>query len=171
MDYYRIACIVRSHGVHGAVKLLPLTDDAARFENLREAYLEVDGKRRPVTFHAQSVQPEKVIVTIEGIQTREQAEALRGAYICVDKAHAVALPPGRYFIADLIGCAVADTAGVAYGHITDVLETGANDVYVIEGEKPLLLPALKKVLVDVDTENKRVLLDADVVKEVAVFAD
>lgn len=171
MDYYRIACIVRPHGVQGNVKLQPLTDDPNRFRGLKEAYLEADGKRTLVKLTGIGVSPDAVTLHIEGVETREQAELLRGAYLCVDKAHAVKLPPDTYFVADLIGCTVTDTAGETYGRITDVLETGANDVYVVEGERPMMLPALKKVLHEVDVEQKRIVLNSEVVGEVALFAD
>jgi len=171
MEYYRIASVVRPHGVRGGVKLLPLTDSVERFRGLREAFLEERGAYRPVRLSSVAVQPDSVTLHIEGADTREQAEALRGAYLCVDRAHAVKLPPDTYFVADLIGCEVTDTAGRSYGRITDVLETGANDVYVIEGESEVLVPALKRVLREVDPERKRVVLEAAVVEEVAVFAD
>lgn len=171
MDYYRIACIVRPHGVQGNVKLQPLTDDPNRFRGLKEAYLEADGKRTLVKLTGIGISRDAVTLHIEGVETREQAELLRGAYLCVDKAHAVKLPPDTYFVADLIGCTVTDTAGETYGRITDVLETGANDVYVVEGERPMMLPALKKVLHEVDVEQKRIVLNSEVVGEVALFAD
>ncbi|MDL2259186.1 ribosome maturation factor RimM [Eubacteriales bacterium OttesenSCG-928-K08] len=172
MEYYRIAVVARPHGVQGFVKLTPLTDNTARFKGMTNAYLEQDGKRRPVGLSGVSVAPDAVLLKIEGVDTREQAELLRGAYLCVDKQNVVKLPPGHYFIADLIGCLVEDNEGVSYGKVTDVLQTGANDVYVIkQNEHEILLPALKKVLLLVDVENKRIVLDAKIVKEVAVFED
>lgn len=171
MEYYRIACIVRPHGVQGNVKLEPLTDNVNRFRGLQEAYLETDGKRTLVKLNGIGINPDAVTLHIEGVDTREEAEKLRGAYLCVDKTHAVRLPPDTYFVADLIGCTVTDTAGTAYGRITDVLETGANDVYVVEGGRSMMLPALKKVLHTVDVEQKRIVLNSEVVGEVALFAD
>ncbi len=171
MEYYRIACIVRPHGVQGNVKLEPLTDNVNRFRGLDEAYLETGGQRTLVKLSGIGINPDAVTLHIEGVDTREQAEQLRGAYLCVDKAHAVKLPPDTYFVADLIGCTVTDTSGKAYGRIKDVLETGANDVYVVEGECSMLLPALKKVLHEVDVEQKRIVLNSEVIGEVALFED
>ena len=172
MEYYRIACVSRPHGVRGAVKLQPLTDDVRRFAGLREAYLEQGGgQRRPVLLRDISIQPDAVYLHIEGVETREQAEELRNAYLCVDKAHARKLPPDTYFVADLIGCLVTDTEGREYGKITDVLETGANDVYMVKGAHNAMVPALKKVLHRVDVENKQVVLDAEVAKEVVLLED
>lgn len=168
--FYRIGLIARTHGVHGAVKLDPLTDDVKRFRGLSEAYVELHGKRTPVQLCVQSVSPDAVIVRIDGYETPEQASALRGGYLCVDRSHAVKLPKDTYFVADLIGCDTLDTDGRAFGKVTNVYETGANDVYEIEHGK-LMVPALKRVLSEVDTDGGRIVFDAQVLKEVGLFAD
>lgn len=168
--YYRIGEIARPHGVRGEVKINPTTDDAGRFRGMKEAYLELHGEYLPVQLCVSSVAEKAVIVKIEGYDTPEQAQLLRGKYLCVDRKHAVKLPEYTYFVADLIGCSVSDTDGREYGTLTDVLETGANDVYEIEKGK-LMVPALKKVLDTVDTEQKRIVLDAEVLKEVGLFED
>ena len=168
--YYRIGVIVRPHGVHGAVKLDPLTDSSRRFRGLKDAFLEMHGVMRPVQLVVSSVAQDSVILTIEGYETPEQANALRGAFLCVDRAHAVRLPKDTYFVTDLIGCETFDTDGNAYGKLTDVFETGANDVYEIEHGK-LMVPALKRVLHEVDTDAGRITFDAAVLKEVGLFED
>ena len=168
--YYRIGAIVRTHGVHGAVKLDPLTDDVKRFRGLQQAFVEMHGVYTPVQLCVTSVSPDAVILTINGYDTPEQANTLRGAYLCVDRAHAVKLPKDTYFVTDLIGCETFDTDGNAFGKLTEVYETGANDVYEIEHGK-LMVPALRRVLSEVDTDNGRIVFDAAVLKEVGLFAD
>jgi 16S rRNA processing protein RimM len=168
--YLRAGQIVRPHGVRGDVKIVPLTDDPARFCALKNAYLEQAGAITPVSLGNVRFQPGAVLLHIEGYDTPEQAELLKNAYLCVDRAHAVKLEADTYFVADLIGCETFDTRGRAFGKITDVLETGANDVYEIEHGK-LLVPALKRVLFEVDVENARITFDADVLGEVGCFAD
>lgn len=168
--YYRIGEIARPHGVHGAVKVNPTTDDSRRFRGLKEAFLELHGDYIPVQLLVSSVTENSVILEIEGYDTPEKANTLRGKYLCVDRAHTVKLPAYTYFVADLIGCEVSDTDGNCYGKLTDVLETGANDVYEIEHGK-LMVPALKKLLCEVDTVNKRIVFYTDVLKEVGLFAD
>jgi len=171
MDFLRIAQIARPHGVRGAVKLYPLTDNTDRFYGLQEAYLETDRGYLPVSLSQISVQPDAVMLKISNCDSREEAEKLRGVYLCVDRAHAVQLPEYTYFIVDLIGCEISDTAGNHYGKIVDVHQTGANDVYIIRDKnKETLVPALKKVLHCVDIPNKRIVLDHDVMKEVALFS-
>lgn len=169
-DYLRIGLIVRPHGVHGSVKLDPLTDDSRRFHGLKEAYLELHGCYTPVQLVVSSVQPKAVVMHIQGYDTLEQASELRGKYLCVDRAHAVKLPAYTYFVTDLIGCSVFDTEGTAYGKLTNVYETGANDVYEIENGR-LMVPALKRVLSEVSIGEKRIVFHADVLREVGFFAD
>lgn len=171
MEYLRVGLIVRPHGVRGAVKLLPLSDDLGRYASLKEAYLERGSSYEPVMVSGVGVRDDAVYASISGVTTREEAEKLRNVYLCVDRAHAAKLPPGRYFVVDLIGCRVSDTEGAEYGSLEDVLETGANDVYLIKGKRTLLVPALKKLLAEVDVENKRIVLHADVLREVGLFED
>ena len=171
MDYLRIALIARPHGVQGSVKLLPLSEDMNRYHGLKEAYLERNGQYQPITLSDVGVQPDAVYARLSCCPDRNTAETLRNLYICVDRANAIKLPKGRYFISDIIGCAVTDTEGKQYGKLTDVLETGANDVYVIKGDKTLMVPALKKLLSSVDIQEKAIVLDAAVLEEVGLFED
>lgn len=169
-EFLRVGFIARSHGLKGAVKLDPLTNDVTRFKGMKEAYLELHGSYAPVRLSVLSCRPNAVVVQLEGYDTVEDAQLLRGGFLCVDRAHAAQLPEYTYFIADLVGLAVWDTEGAAYGKVTDVLSTGANDVYVVDGGK-LMVPALKKVIERVDVEGGEMLLKADVLREVGLFAD
>ena len=170
-DYLRVGQIVRAHGVRGDVKIIPLTNDPARFRAMKTAYLETTaGAYAPVAISGARFLPDAVILHIEGCDTLEQADALKNRYLCVSRDKAVKLKKDTYFIVDLIGCETFDTNGKAYGKVTDVLETGANDVYEIDGGK-LLVPALKKVLREVDVVRGRIVFDAQVLEEVACFAD
>ena len=169
-DYLRVGQIVRAHGVQGDVKVIPLTDDPARFRALKTAYLETAGAYAPVAITGVRFQPDAVLLHLSGYDTVERAESLKNVYLCVTRDNAVKLQKDTYFVADLIGCDVFDSNGKSYGKLTDVLETGANDVYEIDGGK-LLVPALKRVLDTVDVANKRIVFDADALIEVAVYAD
>ena len=122
----------------------------------------------PTALTGVKLQPEAVILHLAGVDTPEAASKLVGAYICVDRAHAVTLPENTYFVAELVGCEALDTDGNRYGRVTDVLETGANDVYEIEGGK-LMVPALVRVLHEVDVEGGRIVFDALALREVGLF--
>lgn len=171
MDAFRVAQILRPHGIKGEVKVFPLTDDISRFKKLREAYIERNGRYEPITVEGSKRAAEAIVLKISGVDDPENAEKLRGLYIAVDREHAVRLPEGTYFVSDVIGCSVETTEGEALGRVTDVYETNANDVYAIVGPRKLLVPALKKLLNTVDVTNKRIVLDAGVLKEVGLFED
>ena len=170
-DHFRIAQILRPHGIKGEVKVYPLTDDVSRFKRLREAYLERGGQYEDVTVDGAKFVSDAVVLHIVGVNDPEAAEKLRGLYICVDREHAVKLPKDTYFVSDIIGCSVFSSEGESLGKVIDVLETNANDVYVIEGGKRLMVPALKKLLDEVDVLNKRIVFNAEVLSEVGLFED
>ena len=168
--YLRIGCIVRPHGVQGALKIMPETDDLNRFRSLDQAYIEYPDHYEAVKISEVKVQSSSVIIWLESCDSVEDALALKGRFLCVDRAHAVSLPEGSYFICDLLGCDVYDTDGKRYGKITDVYSTAANDVYVIENGK-LSVPALSKLISAVDFDHNRIVFHADVLREVGLFED
>lgn len=113
-----------------------------------------------------------VYARMEGVYSREAAEALRGELLYVDRDNAVELPEDTEFICDLIGCVATDTAGILHGTLTDVLQNGPVDVYVFKGEKgELMVPALKKTILTVDVHQKHMLLDANSLQETAVYTE
>lgn len=171
-DFFRIGLFVRPHGVRGELKMLSLTDDPKRFSRLRDAFIETaDNSYKPVMVQSAKVTGDGfVIVGIEGVTSMDEAETMRNKYLCVDRAHAVKLPEGSYFVKDLIGCSVSGSDGALIGTFDDVYETNANDVYVVkcvDGSK-LSFPALKKLLVSVDVENKCIVVDSQVLMEVGL---
>ena len=167
-EYLRIGVVLKPQGIRGELKVLPLTDDPRRFTQLKEVYLEgKEGGYEKRALLSASVREDAVYCTISGVEDRDAAEALR------DRAHAVKLPKGRYFVCDVIGCGVWNSRGEQLGTLEDVFETGANDVYAIRRPdgKRILVPALKKLLTLVDVEQGRIVLDVDVMKEVALYED
>ena len=93
-------------------------------------------------------------------------------YICVDRKNAIKLPEGRYFIFDLIGCNVITDTGENIGKVTDVMQPGANDVYVVKNDKSeVLIPAVKSFVLDIDINKKQIIVKGDMLQEVAVYED
>ncbi len=181
-DTLRVGYVLRAHGVRGAVKVQPLTDDVSRFKRIKELYIEKGGlcvggscegglAKRALL----DVQANKDFLTLrlEGVDTRDAAEALRGAYLAVERKDAIVLPEGRHFICDLIGCAVEAPSGTRIGVLREIFQHGAADVYAValESGGEMLFPALKRVLVDVDPAQKRIALDPAALEEVAVYED
>ncbi|MBP7175192.1 MAG: 16S rRNA processing protein RimM [Thermoclostridium sp.] len=156
-EFLTVGNIVNTHGVNGELKVMPLTSDISRFDYLKLIWLDINGK---ITEHfVEKVRYHKdfVLLTLRGIDTMDKAAALKGCSVKVDRKHSRPLEDNEFFIADLIGCQVFEN-GVLLGTITDVLETGSNDVYVTEGEKygEILIPALEQVVRRVDVEKQQI---------------
>lgn len=152
--FFTIGEITKPHGVRGEVKVFPLTDDANRFLRLRTVLLE--GVPVKVVFAKPG--KDRVIMKLEGVDTVEAADALRGKFLEVPREEAVGLERDAYFVEDLKDCHVFDTQGVSLGKVYDVIRTGANDVYWIQEPKELLIPALKSVVVEVSVEEERIVI-------------
>lgn len=172
-EYLLIGEITRPQGVRGEMRVRPYTDDPMRFEDLGEVYVKRGDKyeARGITF-VRLNSDDVVIIRMDGVDDANAVEALRGEKLYVDREHAVELPEDADFIVDLIGCRVTDDEGNDYGKITDVMQPGGNDVYVISGKRgEVLVPALKSVVISVDTKSGEMLLSAARMREVAVFED
>ncbi len=151
-QYLEIGKIVNTQGIKGDVKVIPWCDDPQFLCEFETLYLNAGTK--PVSIVSARVQKQNVIMHLEGIDTPEAATSLKEQILYMDR-DAVELEDGTYFIQDLLGLTVIDAdSGVCYGKLTDVLETGANDVYEVHGDgKPLLLPAIPDVILETDLET------------------
>ncbi len=153
--FLEIGEITNVHGLRGEVTVYPWCDSAAFLCSFDTLYLDRDG-RKPVRVLRARVHKNMAILQLEGCTTREQAETMRRQTLFMDREE-VELDEGCYFIQDLIGLEVRDAdTGKVYGSIADVLETGANDVYMIRpdgGGKELLVPAIPDVIVETNPED------------------
>lgn len=157
-EYLEIGKIVNTHGIKGEVKVIPLTDNLDRFYGLDWVY--VDKQDKLEKYYIEGVRPYKglIMIKFKEITDMQKAEELKGLYIKVDRKNAVKLPEDSFFICDLIGCQVYDDNLGSLGEIKNVLETGSNDVFVVNGGKygEVLIPALKSVVKEVSLEEGRV---------------
>ncbi len=153
--FLEIGEITNVHGLRGEVTVYPWCDSAAFLCSFDTLYFDKDG-RKPVRVLRARVHKNMAILQLEGCTTREQAETMRRQMLFMDRDE-VELDEGCYFIQDLIDLEVRDAdTGEVYGRIADVLETGANDVYVIsrgDGSKELLVPAIPDVIVETNLED------------------
>jgi len=159
-DFLQIGVISSTHGIKGEVKVYPTTDDVNRFKKLKEVYLDT-GKERLI-LHLESVKFFKqfVILKFKEFNNINEIEQYRQKSLLVDRQNAVKLRKDEYFIADLIGLKVMTDENSQLGVLKDVLQTGANDVYIVETEdgKEVLLPAIKECVLNVDVEAGEVLV-------------
>ena len=143
-----IGQIINTHGLKGEIKVLPLTDDIKRFKKLKTILL----KNEEIKVVWCKIQSDKVILKLEGIETIEQAEKLKSEYLKVKREDAVKLPEGRYFVVDI----VVDTNGKDVGVVKEVIFTGSNDVYWVEGEKEVMVPVIDSVVENIDIVNSKI---------------
>ena len=154
-DLLQVGVVTTTHGVRGEVKVFPTTDDPARFKKLKNVILD-DGKtQRDMEISGVKFFKNMVILKFKDLDDMNEAQKLRQAKLFVTRDNAVELQENEYFIADLIGMQVVSDEGEELGEISDVLQTGANDVYVIQQEKQadILVPAIKDCIINVDLEQ------------------
>lgn len=148
--------IIAAHGIKGEVCVKPLTDNPARFKKGNRLFIEKDGHFASVT----SVKGAKdgiLIVGFEGVADRDHAERLKGSRLLIEAEDARPLPEGEYYFFQLQGLEVFEEDGSSLGVISELVESGANDVYRIDCKNGdyLLLPALKQVVLSVDLAHKK----------------
>ncbi len=154
-DMFKVGVITTTHGIMGEVKVFPTTNDARRFKRLKEVIL--DTGKELITLEVEGVKFFKslVILKFKGIDNIDDVQKYRQKSLYVTRENAVRLGKDEYFIADLMGLKVVDENGHELGVLKEVMETGANDVYVIDmaDGKELLLPAIKQCVLQVNIEE------------------
>ena len=154
-DLLQVGVITSTHGVRGEVKVFPTTDDNARFKKLKDCYLEYKNEMLPIKVQGAKFFKNMVILKFDGIDNINDVEKYKQCKLYVDREHAVALEENEYFMTDLIGLQVQKEDGTALGTLTEIIPTGANDVYVIDLKdgRELLLPAIKQCILEVNVED------------------
>ena len=154
-QFLQVGVISSTHGLRGEVKVFPTTDDAARFQTLKNVVL--DTGREKLDLEIQSVRFFKqfVIVKFKGIDNINDIEMYKGRDLWIPREEAQELGEDEYYVGDLIGMDVLLENGEKFGVLRDVMETGANDVYVVEqvnGDE-ILLPAIHECILDVNVDE------------------
>lgn len=152
----RVGVIASTHGVKGEVNVFPTTDDPNRFKNLKNVILDL--KREQLELEIEGVKFFKkfVILKFKGYDNINDIQHFLKNDLLVTRENAVKLEKGEYFICDLIGLKVITDEDVELGTLTDILQTGANDVYVVTNKdnKEYLLPSIPQCILDRDLENR-----------------
>lgn len=153
----QVGAITQTHGIKGEVKVFPTTDDAHRFKKLGKVTLDNGKERLDMEIEGVKFFKQYVILKFKGYDSINEIEKYKGARLLVTRENAVRLKKDEYFIADLIGLEVVTDEGEKFGTLTDVLVTGANDVYVVRRENgaEVLLPAIKECILQIDMEQNR----------------
>ncbi len=159
LEYFQIGKIVNTQGLKGDVRVIPTTDDPTRFELLDEVEIFSRNiskilKIEKIWYHKQFV-----IIKFEGINNMTEAEKLKNMVIKIPSDKALPLNEDEYYIKDLYDMDVYTDCNEYLGKITDIITTGANDVYAVENDekKTILIPAIKQCILNVNiNENKMI---------------
>jgi len=149
--------VLAAHGIRGELKCRIVTDfPTRRFKRGNSVVIKGEAHK----IQGARIQGGTVLLKLEDIQDRDTAAALRGAEVEVPTQDAVSLPKGQFYWHQVIGLRVEDaTSHEPLGEVTDIIETGANDVYIVRGTQgEILVPAIKDVIKQIDPESGRMLI-------------
>lgn len=147
-QYLEAGRIINTHGLRGKVKIEVWADSPEFLRAFKTLYIG----SRAVAVRSSRVHSGFVIAAFEGVEDINAAMALRGKVVRIDRAD-VSLPEGRVFVADLIGARVVSDTGAELGTLTDVWERPANNVYVVKGEREVLIPEVPEFILSLDADN------------------
>ena len=155
-DLLQVGVITQTHGVRGEVKVFPTTDDPERFLDLKKVLLDTGRETLPLEIQSVKFFKQFVILKFKGIDNINDIERYKRCPLLVTREDAVELEEDEFFIADMIGMKVVTEDGEEFGTLKDVMETGANDVYIIDSDEhgEVLIPAIRECILDVDVEEQ-----------------
>jgi len=170
--YLLIGEIVRPQGIRGEVKVRHYTDDPARFQELESVLIQTGGQYERIVIAGCRVQKDDVFLVLKGVSDRNAAEKWRGVKLYIDRSNARILNEDQVFIADILGAEAYDRAGNLIGTLKEVLTPGGADVFVFDTLRGVLMvPALKTVLLELDAEGGKIVMDETRLSEVALYED
>ncbi|MDY3971281.1 MAG: ribosome maturation factor RimM [Clostridia bacterium] len=158
MDLLEVGKIVNTHGLRGEVKVVPWTDYPEVFEDIETVYIKKKSDYERLDIAGIKYQKNNLIIRFAQLKDINEAEKYKNRVLYAERTSLGELPEGVYYIADLIGLDVVKEDGEKVGVISDVFNTGSNDIYEVkrEGQKNLLLPVIDDVVLNIDIENKKV---------------
>lgn len=154
-DLLKVGVITTTHGVRGEVKVYPTTDEPERFLELDYVLLDTGRELRKLEIKNVKFFKNLVILKFKGVDNINDIEKYKGRDLWIPREEGQELEEDEYYIADLLGMSVVLEDGTEFGILKDVMETGANDVYIIDSVEngEVLLPAIKECILDVNLEK------------------
>ena len=152
----QVGAVTSTHGLAGEVKVFPTTDDPKRFKKLKQVLLDTGKDMLPLEVEHVKFFKNMVILKFKGYDRIEDIMGFKGKNLYVTRENAVRLKKDEYFIADLVGMKVYTEDEAYLGELTEVITTGANDVYTVhmENGKDVLIPAIGQCILNVDVEHE-----------------
>ncbi len=170
-EYLIIGQIVKPQGVKGELKVKVLSEDINRFDDVENVYIKNDQHYELLSIIEAKTRGEFAYIKINNVNDMNTAEKYRNMFLYVDRENAIELEPDRYFICDLEGVTVYTDSGKNIGILNEILQTGSADVYCVVGEKKIMFPALKKLILEVDLHDRKIIISEQILDEVAVYED
>ncbi len=154
-ELLQVGVITATHGIRGEVKVFPTTDDPSRFKKLKKVLLDTGKEKLELEIEQVKFFKQFAILKFKDYDSINEIEKYKGKSLFVTRENAVKLKKDEYFIADLIGMHVINEDGTFTGTLKDVIETGANDVYVVlcEDGREVLIPAIKDCILSVSIDE------------------
>jgi len=152
MDLVRIGQLGRAHGIHGEIALDGSSLTAEELEQVKHFTWRKAGARRSMILVGARPVHGRVLLQFAGIHDREHAAELTLGELLVDRSKLPAAGPGEAYTFELLGLEVVDTSGRALGTIADIMRTGAHPLWVVRGERELLIPVTEHIVKNVDLE-------------------
>ncbi len=154
-NYFVVGNIVNTQGIKGEVRVMPTVDDVSRFKLLDHIFVERKGSIKEYEIENVRFHKQFVLLKLKGVDDMTAAEALKGTVVKITEDMAVPCEEDEYYIKDLYDMEVVTDEGERLGVITDVIFTGANDVYAVTNDDgaEILIPAIKDCILNVDVEN------------------
>lgn len=159
-DLLKVGVITSTHGIRGEVKVYPTTDDLQRFTYLKDCIMDTGKTQIPMEVEGCKFFKNQAILKFKGYDNINDIEKYKNASLWVTRENAIPLEENEFYIADIIDATVYTEDGEELGVLTEVMETGANDVYVVrmKNGKEVLLPAIPECILDVDVEAAKVVV-------------
>lgn len=161
--YLALGRVLRPHGVRGELRVSTITDYPERVAELETVFLSRDVEGTDVTpYHIETVRlhQDYILIKFKSIPDRTAADRLRDLYVLVDMEHAVPLADDEVYLYELIGLTVKLEDGTVLGTLSEIMETGANDVYIVKSDThgTILVPAHDETIVEIDLDRKVIIV-------------
>ncbi len=161
-DRFQVGVIASTHGLHGEVNVFPTTEDPERFKKLKKVILHTQrGEELLLDVVSARFFKKFVIVKFKQFNDINEVEKFRGCELTIDRADAIKLNPGEYYCADLIGLSIVDEDGNELGVLSEILQTGANDVYEMtkkDSDEKVYIPAIKDCVREIDVDSGKIVI-------------
>lgn len=156
-DLFEIGIITGTHGLKGTLRVFPTTGSPERFSCVDSVIIEHKGVQKTHKVLKTAFHKKFVLISTEGITDIDSAAELKGGRIMVTRSNAVPLDKNEYYAKDLYEMAVFTESGEELGILSDIIATGANDVYVVKSPNgsEILIPAIKQCIISVDTVERK----------------